>query len=194
MLVFFQTFYTLIVNLLHIEIMERELKRPHEHDNLPFTNYIRKVPGVDFMAVLRENLIATPTLLKKRTQDEWNFRYETEKWSLKEVLLHIIDTERIFAYRALRFARHDQTPLQGFEQDDYIPFLNAADRSAHSIIEEYEATRNATICMFKHFSDDTMLFNGSAGGNNLNALMVGFIIAGHEIHHIDIVKQRYLRG
>jgi len=172
--------------------MERELKRPADHDDLPFTNYIRKVPGVDFMAVLRENLIATPTMLNKWSQDEWNFRYEVGKWSLKEVILHIIDTERIFAYRALRFARHDQTPLQGFEQDDYIPYLEADNRSARSIVEEYKTTRTATISMFKSFSDEMMLYNGIAGGNNLNALAVGFIIAGHEIHHIDIINEHYL--
>jgi hypothetical protein len=108
------------------------------------------------------------------------------------VILHIIDTERIFAYRALRFSRNDQTPLAGFEQDEYIPFLDIQHRSPHSLIEEYKDNRKATITMFKYFSDEMMLRQGYAAGNPLTPLAIGFIIAGHEIHHLEIVKERYL--
>ena len=138
--------------------------------------------------------MTTSTLLKSWTAEQWDLRYEPGKWSLKEVFIHIMDTERIFAYRALRFARHDQTPLPGFEQDDYIPYLEVSNRSGHSIIEEYESTRRATLSMFKNFSADMMLYNGTASGNSLTPLAIGFIIAGHEIHHLDIVKERYLKG
>lgn len=172
--------------------MERELRRPLEDDDLPFTNYIRQVPGIDFMSVLQENLASTIEMMKGWNPDQWNHRYATEKWSLKEVLLHIIDTERIFSYRALRIARHDQTPLAGFEQDDYIAYLHADQRSPSSIIEEYEATRKSTLALFKNFSDEVFLYTGVAGGNPLSVLSIGFIIAGHEIHHLRIVNERYL--
>lgn len=172
--------------------MEREFQRPEEPEELYFTRYIKKVPGVNFLTVLQQNQGSTLSLLEGCKQDQWNYRYAPEKWTLKEVVLHIIDAERIFAYRAMRIARHDQTPLPGFEQDTYIPFLQAAQRSSHSILEEYNDTRRATISMFKNFPDDSMLFTGTAADNPLTPLSIGFIIAGHEIHHLEIIKSRYL--
>ncbi|MCB0686589.1 MAG: DinB family protein [Saprospiraceae bacterium] len=172
--------------------MERELRRPVEDDDLPFTTYIKNVPGIDFMKILRDNFEETPKMLYSWNDDQWNNRYEINKWNLKEVILHIVDTERIFAYRALRIARHDSTPLPGFEQDDYIPYLEIDHRSPSSIIEEYLDTRRATLSMFKNFSDDMMLYAGTAGGNVLTPLSIGFIIAGHEIHHLKIIRERYL--
>jgi len=172
--------------------MERELRRPQVDDDLPFTHYISKVPGIDFMAVLRQNLAGTSAIMEGWSIDQWNFRYSAHKWTLKEVMIHIIDFERIFAYRALRIARHDQTPIAGFEQDDYIPYLYAEQRSPESIIEEYEATRKSSLALFKNFSNDVLLYTGTAAGNPLSVLSIGFIIAGHEIHHLEIIKERYL--
>lgn len=160
--------------------------------DFPFTGYISKVPNDEFMKVLVNQYEQTPQLLLSWSQEQWDFSYAADKWSLKEVILHIIDTERIFAYRALRFSRNDKTPLAGFEQNDYIPFSDIQHRSPESLIEEYRDTRRSTITMFKYFSDEMLLRQGYAAGNPMTPLAIGFIIAGHEIHHLEIVKERYL--
>ncbi|MBK8505526.1 MAG: DinB family protein [Saprospiraceae bacterium] len=172
--------------------MEKDIRRPQTTSDYPFTGYINKVPNEAFMKVLMNQYEQTPQLMLSWSEDQWNLRYAIDKWSLKEVILHIIDTERIFAYRALRFSRNDQTPLAGFEQDEYIPFLDIQHRNPHSLIEEYKDTRKATITMFKYFSDEMMLRQGHAAGNPLTPLTIGFIIAGHEIHHLEIIQERYL--
>jgi hypothetical protein len=172
--------------------MEKDIRRPQTASDYPFTGYINKVPDEAFMKVLTNQYEQSPKLLLSWSEEQWNLRYAVDKWSVKEVILHIIDTERIFAYRALRISRNDQTPLAGFEQDDYIPFLDIQHRSPRSLVEEYCDTRKATITKFKNFSDEMLLRQGSAAGNPLTPLTIGFIIAGHEIHHLEIVRTRYL--
>ena len=101
-------------------------------------------------------------------------------------------TERVFTYRAMRVARNDQTPLPGFEQDDYVPNSDASNRSAKSIIEEYKALRNSTIQLFQNFSQEQLDRRGTASGHPISTLALGFITAGHEVHHMKIIKERYL--
>ena len=107
-------------------------------------------------------------------------------------MLHIIDTERVFAYRAMRVARNDKTPMPGFEQDDYVPNSNASQRSASSVIEEYAALRNSTIQLFQNFSEDQLNRIGTASGFPISTLALGFILAGHEAHHMRIIREKYL--
>ena len=121
------------------------------------------------------------------------YRYAEGKWTIKEVLVHIIDDERIYAYRALRFARNDKTELPGFDQDPYAFYSNANVRSIESIIEEYEAVRMSTITLFNGFSDDVMLRSGVANNNEVTVRALGYHIAGHELHHLNILKNRYLK-
>jgi uncharacterized damage-inducible protein DinB len=122
------------------------------------------------------------------------YRYKENKWTIKEVLVHIIDDERIYAYRALCFARNERTPLPGFEQDDYITFSNANERSLESILQEYEAVRKATIALYEGLEEAALLRSGIANDNRVTVRALGYHIAGHELHHINIIKERYLRA
>lgn len=121
-----------------------------------------------------------------------NYRYAEGKWTPKEILLHLIDAERVFAYRALRFARKDTTPVIGFEQDDYIRPSKAYSRSIESLVHEYSCVREATIALFKSMDMDMLESMGTASGSSLSARAAGFIIAGHDRSHIHIIKERYL--
>ena len=126
--------------------------------------------------------------------DKLFYRYAENKWSIKEILVHIIDDERIFAYRALRYARFDKTELPGFEQDDYTFYSGADERSLESIFEEYEAVRNSTIAMFNGFPSEAFARSGTSTGNinNRTVRALAYRIAGHELRHIKVIKERYL--
>jgi hypothetical protein len=179
-------------NLLTFPTMNT-LKKPETNESASyFKRYIDQVDGGDFLKTLEEALPKTVAFLNSLDAEKWNYRYADRKWSVKEVLLHVIDTERIMAYRALRIARNDKTPLTGFEQDDYIPFVDAENRSPTSLIEEYKAVRKASIEMFRYFNDEMLNRIGTASGNPFSVRALGFIIAGHEAHHLKIVKERYL--
>ena len=141
---------------------------------------------------LKDNFERTNELVNSLSSNELEFRYAIDKWSIKEVLIHIIDDERIYAYRALAFARNDKTILPGFEQDDYAKYSDENCRSVKNIMSEYEAVRFATIELFKGFSDKALLRIGSANGNKTSVRALGYHIAGHELHHIKIIKERYL--
>ncbi len=169
------------------------MRRPAEEEcDAYYTTYIKQVKQDDFLKALIDASRETPKFLHTLTEDQWNHRYAPGKWSIKELVLHIIDTERIFAYRALRIARNDHTPLAGFEQDDYIVPSNAASRSAASLIAEYCSVREATLTLFRNFTADMYIRMGTASEKPFTPLSIGFIIAGHEIHHLRIVKDRYL--
>ena len=167
-------------------------RKPAEHESLPyFQTYIAKVEGYDFLTVLNQSLAKNLAKFQTLTQDQWNYKYAADKWTIKEVLIHIMDTERIFAYRALRISRNDKTPLQGFEQNDYVPFYEAKDRSIASLLEEYELLRRSTISLFKNMSREMLDRLGTASGGPFSVLALGFMIAGHEIHHWDILEEHY---
>ncbi|MDC8002907.1 DinB family protein [Aureisphaera galaxeae] len=126
------------------------------------------------------------------------YRYAPKKWTIKEILVHIIDDERIFSYRALRYARNDQTPLHGFEQDDYAEHSEANERSLDSIFDEYETVRKATISLFKYLPEDSFMRSGNgidSDGSVVNERTVrglAYHIAGHELRHFNIIKERYV--
>jgi uncharacterized damage-inducible protein DinB len=125
-------------------------------------------------------------------EEKLTYRYAKNKWTIKEILVHIIDDERIYAYRALCFARNDKTELPGFEQDDYALFSNANERSIENILNEYEAVRNATITLFESFDEAALLRKGIANKNGATVRALGYHLAGHELHHINIIKEKYL--
>ena len=124
--------------------------------------------------------------------DKLTYAYAEGKWTILEVLLHIIDTERVFQYRAVCIARNDKTPFPGFDQDNYIVPSQANKRSLKSLLEEYAAVRESSIHLFKNLPTDGLLNLGEASNHALSARAAGFIIAGHELHHIKITKERYL--
>jgi len=163
---------------------------PTEYNSF-YETYIGKVKGVNFIQNLKEQKFETLAVLSKLSDEKWNHQYAPEKWTVKEVMIHIMDTERIFAYRALRVARNDQTPMPGFDQNDYVPFCNASQRSGNSIIAEYEAVRNSTITLFENLNEEDWARLGEASGSTVSALALGYMIAGHEIHHVQLLHERY---
>ena len=129
-------------------------------------------------------------LIHSLSEEKLLYRYAPGKWTIKEILVHIIDDERIYSYRALRFARNDRTELPGFEQDDYTAESNANERSLDSIFEEYEAVRKATIALFNGLDNEALLRRGKADGNEDTVRALAYHIAGHELHHIHFVRNK----
>lgn len=121
-----------------------------------------------------------------------NFSYAQGKWTIAEVLIHLMDTERIFQYRALRFARNDKTELQGFDQDSYVPESQAPNRSRNDILEEFIAIRKSSIALFASLNDEMLLRSGLASGAKMSVRALGFVICGHQVHHFNILQERYL--
>src|SRR4051812_3047960 len=121
-----------------------------------------------------------------------SYRYGEGKWNLKEMLQHIIDAERIFAYRALRIARHDKTPLPGFEENTYAAAAEADARSWESLLEEFHAVRKSTDLLLSSFTEDQLEQTGTTNGEPNSVKALSFLIFGHILHHINIVKLRYL--
>lgn len=170
-----------------------EIKRPKNGDYAPYyETYISKVEGGGIVAILEQLHNDTIHFLKGLSTETWQKSYAEGKWTVAEVMMHIIDSERVFAYRALRIARGDRTPLPGFDQEIFVPNSNANNRSPESIIEEYDVVRTASLKLFQHFTDEMWQSRGMASDNEVTSLAVAFIIAGHEIHHINIIKERYL--
>ncbi len=167
--------------------------KPQPGDYGPFyQKYIDLSPEgevVQNLAKAKEECLA---LLQTLPPDKWDYRYAEGKWSVREAVLHMIDTERIFTYRALRVARNDQTPLPSFDQDAYVPASNASNRSWDSLISEYVAVREATIQLFKNFTPKMWQHTGTASNYSISALALAHITCGHERHHINILKERYL--
>lgn len=141
---------------------------------------------------LKDNLNQVKALISAFPEEKWSYRYAPDKWTIKEVLVHIIDDERIYAYRALCFARNEKTSLPGFEQDEYVLYSNANERSIGNIMEEYEAVRFATIALFNGFDQTALLRQGVANKNKATVRALGYHIAGHELHHINLIKEKYL--
>jgi uncharacterized damage-inducible protein DinB len=131
-------------------------------------------------------------LVSLLTEEKLLYRYAKDKWTLKEVLVHILDDERIYAYRALCFARNDKIDLAAYESDDYTRYANANARSLGSILEEYTAVRNATITLFKNLSEEAFSRGNVANGNFVTVQALVYHIAGHELHHSSSIKNKYL--
>lgn len=158
-----------------------------------YTQYIDQVPnGLELVEALEKGLLFTSNFFKGLAKDQQDLRYAEGKWTPKEVLLHIIDTERIFSYRALRFGRKDLSTLVGFDQDQYVLHSNASNRTMDDLVEEFTHVRRATISLYNHMTDQALVSLGEASGSNLSPRAAAFIIAGHERHHVRIIEERYL--
>ncbi len=153
--------------------------------------YIDLVPGENLQEALRAGQLTVSGMLSALSEEQWAYRYAPGKWSVKEMMLHIVDTERIFSFRALCFARGEEAMLPGFEQDDYAAASLADARSGESILEEYTAVRKATICLFGSFSPETALCSGEANNSRISVRALGYAIAGHEQHHLAVLRERY---
>jgi uncharacterized damage-inducible protein DinB len=168
-------------------------KRPQKGDYAVFyEKYIDLVPSGDFLEILQEQHREILRLLSPLTEEQAEFRYAPGKWSIKEVIGHINDAERIFSYRLLRFARGDQTPLASFEQDPYIETGNFSARKLSELLHEFSAVREATITLIRSLDDAAWRRRGVASQNEITVPALAFVIAGHERHHSIILHERYL--
>jgi uncharacterized damage-inducible protein DinB len=158
-----------------------------------YATYINRVTGDDLIESLENNFNTTKELIKSLNDDQLNYRYAEGKWSIKEILVHVMDAERIFAYRALRFARQDKTNLPGFEENDYVPASNASQRNINNILDEFAALRKSTIELFKNFDEKQLSQSGTANNNRISVCSLAYVIAGHELHHINVIRERYLQ-
>ena len=142
-----------------------------------------------------ENLIETGNHLEQFattiSKEKELYVYAEGKWTFKQLLVHVIDTERIFNYRALRFARNDSTELQGFDHDFYNENVAANSQELQELIDEFKSVRASSISLFKSFSEEVLLRKGSASGNIISVRAIGFLISGHQKHHLKIFKERY---
>jgi hypothetical protein len=157
-----------------------------------YGKYVSLVPHGDILTTLDQQLDDTLSLLRCITESQSAFRYAPDKWSIRELVGHIIDTERIFSYRALRFARKDETPLPGFDQDVFNENASFDDYPLVELASEFEHVRRSTIFLFKHLEADAWLRRGIASDNEVSVRALAFILAGHELHHVGILRTRYL--
>jgi hypothetical protein len=157
-----------------------------------YHRYIQRVPDDDIRSILRVQLDDTLALLRPVSEDIAAFRYADDKWSIKQVVGHLIDVERIMTYRALRFARGDQTPLPGFDENAYAGTAGSDQRTLRSLLAELEVTRAATAAFFHNLPPETWTRVGTANNNPISVRALAYIIAGHELHHRELLQDRYL--
>lgn len=168
------------------------LTRPEPGEYAPFyETYVSLVPGGDVIAQLESQRVQTAQLFAASTERDGNFRYAPGKWTIKEVVGHLSDSERVFSYRAMRIARGDQTPLPGFEQDDYVKNGNFGEQTLADLVAEYGAVRAATLALLRSFNAEAGARRGTASDKSVTVRALAFIIAGHELHHREILKERY---
>lgn len=167
--------------------------RPAADEYAPYYGgYINQVPDGDIIEILSRQLDETRALLASIAEERGDFRYAADKWSIKELLGHLIDAERVFAYRALRFGRGDQTELAGFDQDPYVLNFNVAKRSLAELADEFAVVRQATLYLVKNFDEAAWSQRGVASQNEVSVRALVFIMAGHVNHHLRILRERYL--
>ena len=168
------------------------MKRPSNGDYAPFyAGYIKNVPD-DVIKALEDQLYLTNTFFKAIPADKIDYRYAEGKWSIKEIVGHLIDNERIMSYRALSISRNETQSLPGFDENDYMRESNYSKRNYYDIVDELRKVRESNLPMFKSFSEEILDRRGVANNSEVTVRALLFIIAGHEIHHINIVKKRYL--
>lgn len=169
-----------------------DVARPQPGEYAPYYDrYISLIQRNDILATLDNGRRQMMLLLSGRDEADGNFRYAPEKWNAKQVLGHVCDTERIFAYRALRIARGDQTPMEGFEQDDYVRNGPFADRPLSELIDDYIAVRRATLTLLRNLDEAAWTRRGVANKNEVTVRALAYIIAGHELHHRRILEEKY---
>lgn len=153
--------------------------------------YIQKIEDIELVDALEK--YGKPYFLRERDKfiSLGDKVYAPNKWTLRDIMQHLIDCERIFAYRALRFARNDKTPLSGFEESDYGVTAQATRRELDDLLEEYSAVRDTTIRMFKSFTDEMLMREGNMPSGSISVLGIGFAIVGHNKHHMEVLKERY---
>lgn len=162
-------------------------------DPTPFYKTYTDVLGeVELMKCMRSQLNNFPQFLESISEEKYQYAYAEGKWTMAEVIHHVIDTERVFQYRALRFSRGDETSLSGFDQDIFVAGSNANKRSKLSLIKEYQIIRQSTIILFEDFEDNMLQQKGIASNLEWSVGTLGFVICGHQKHHRNVIRERYL--
>jgi DinB superfamily len=162
--------------------------------NVPefYRPYIERLKSETVLSALKEDFTGIKTLFNGLTSDQLNFAYSDDKWTLKQMLLHICDAERILSYRALRFSRSDRLELAGFDQNLYVQTPGLKTRSKKSLIDEFVLIRKCTEMLFNTMSSEEIHKEGISNGYLMSAQNIGFVISGHALHHVEIAKTRYL--
>jgi uncharacterized damage-inducible protein DinB len=169
------------------------MARPDLSSTPPFFhNYIQQVTGDDLAAAFKKDTSAFTRFIESIPAGKQDYRYAAGKWTIRELLQHIIDAERIFAYRALRFARKDKTPLQGFDENSYAETSKADRRDWQELVDEFKTVRKSSEYLFGSFDEDQLHATGTSSGNSIVVLALGYIIIGHSLHHKKVIEERYL--
>ncbi|TLS48479.1 DinB family protein [Paenibacillus antri] len=169
------------------------VQRPASEEYNPyFAVYIDRVPDGDIVEQLRRQQSTLVELLDAIPSEKLTYRYAPGKWSVAQLIGHIADTERVMSYRLLRVARGDRTPLPGFDQDLFVANSNFDEWTVGSLKDEYEAVRKSTLSLLQGLPASAFAFRGVVGGNETSTAALAYIIAGHELHHVDILRRLYL--
>ncbi len=167
--------------------------RPQEQDHIPyFTYYINLIPEGDIVSALKNNHQSTLAFIRSIPATKAEHRYADNKWTIKQVINHIIDTERIFSYRALRFSRGDAQLVPGYDENLYAANVDLSKTDLNLLAEEFDTVRKATILQFQQLGEKELVLKGKATSGENNVLSIGYTICGHAQHHLNIIKERYL--
>lgn len=172
--------------------MPTTLSRPAADEYLAYYDrYVTLVPDGNLVDVLLEQQLETIGMLRRVDDERGLHAYAPGKWTIKEVIGHLCDAERVFAYRALRFARGDAQPVAGFDENAYVPAGRFNERRIGGLIDEFQSIRAATVHVFRYLTEDDWARRGIANGHPISVRALGFVIAGHELHHAKLLRERY---
>ena len=158
-----------------------------------YERYIALIPDGDIASILERQRDSTAAMLAGLSEDQGNYRYAPDKWILKDVVCHVTDTERVFSYRAVHFARGDETPLPSFDEKVWAPQSGAAARTLKSLTDELVAVRNASLALIRSLTPEQAMRRGVASGMEVSVRALAWKMAGHMEHHVHVLKERYLR-
>ena len=174
----------------------RKIPKPQPDEYDPYAIMYIKLLSDDELIIkhLHENGESTGQFFLSIPKELLEYRYAPGKWTIKEILLHLIDDERIYSYRALRFARGDTTPLPGFDQEPYAIASRANDRTIESLVEEFLSTRKSTVYLFENLPEEALIRGGFANDHYVTVRALIYHLAGHELHHVNIIKEKYIQN
>ena len=157
-----------------------------------YGKYIASVESDDPVRELSKSKKKLMNFVSNLSKKQLKYRYAEGKWSIKEILVHLIDAERIWAYRALRVARNDKTALPGWEENEYAPASKADSRKIKSILREFEAVRDSSVQLFEGLEEDMFMRTGTASNHPISVRALAYVMFGHQLHHMNVISERYL--
>ncbi len=157
-----------------------------------YEKYLDLVPETDIISALKANHQTVLDFIEEVPRLKWNYFYDDGKWTVKQVINHIIDCERILSYRALRFARGDNQQLLTFDENLYAANANLTNTNAQILADEFDSVRLSNVLMFKQFGEKELLLKGKTSGGDVSVLSIGYFLCGHAQHHINVIKEKYL--